>query len=125
MQAVLVTLYVKPPRDWEAVDAWVRTALLRRLVDESRRPWNRDRLVEAVPERAEPDAPDAGERMQVLAALRTLPTMQRAVLVLRFWDDLSVTQTADALRIGEGTVKSHTSRGLASLRIVLDERTTS
>jgi RNA polymerase sigma factor (sigma-70 family) len=60
--------------------------------------------------------------MEMLAALRTLPTMQRAVLVLRFWDDLSVTQTAAALRVGEGTVKSHTSRGLASLRTALDER---
>lgn len=123
VQAVLVTLYVKPPRDWSAVDAWVRTALLRRLIDESRKPWNRDRLVGAVPERAEPDGPDAAVRLEMLAALRSLPTMQRAVLVLRFWDDLSVAQTAQALRLGEGTVKSHTSRGLASLRTSLEQRT--
>ena len=123
VQSVMVTLYAKPPRNWDAVDAWVRTALLRRLVDEARRPWNSDRLVDAVPERPEPDPPDAGQRMEVLAALRALPTMQRAVLVLRFWDDLSVAQTAQALRVGEGTVKSHTSRGLASLRTALGERT--
>jgi len=49
---------------------------------------------------------------------------QRAVVVLRFWDDLSVHDTAAALDISEGTVKSHTARGLAALRLSL-ERTPS
>jgi DNA-directed RNA polymerase specialized sigma24 family protein len=45
--------------------------------------------------------------------------MQRKVVVLRHWLGLSVAETAQELRIGEGTVKSHSSRGLAALRSVL------
>lgn len=119
VQAVLIALYVHPPRDWEAVDGWVRTALMRRVIDESRRPWRRERPVEALP-----DTPmlqhDSAERMALLDALRTLPIRQRAVVVLRFWDDLSVQDTAAALDISEGTVKSHSSRGLAALRLTLE-----
>ena len=60
---------------------------------------------------------DLGEQMAVLDALRALPKRQRAVVVLRFWDDLSVGETAVALDISEGTVKSQTARGLAALRL--------
>jgi RNA polymerase sigma-70 factor (sigma-E family) len=56
------------------------------------------------------------EREQLLAAVRTLPAGQRAVLVLRFFDDLSVADTAAALDCSEGTVKSQTSRALDRLR---------
>ena len=119
VQAVLIALYVHPPRDWVAVDGWVRTALMRKVIDESRRPWRRERPVEALP-----DTPmlqhDSAERMALLDALRTLPIRQRAVVVLRFWDDLSVQDTAAALDISEGTVKSHSSRGLAALRLTLE-----
>lgn len=119
VQAVLIALYVHPPRDWVAVDGWVRTALMRKVIDESRRPWRRERSVEVLP-----DTPllqhDSAERMALLDALRTLPVRQRAVVVLRFWDDLSVQDTAAALDISEGTVKSHSSRGLAALRLTLE-----
>ena len=60
----------------------------------------------------------------MLDALRALPKRQRAVVVLRFWDDLSVHDTAAVLDISEGTVKSHTARGLTALRLTL-ERTPS
>ncbi|GEP35889.1 hypothetical protein NSZ01_36570 [Nocardioides szechwanensis] len=55
----------------------------------------------------------------MLAALREVAPGQRAVLVLRFWEDLSVEQTAHALGVGTGNVKSQTSRGLEVLRGVL------
>lgn len=58
--------------------------------------------------------------MALLDALRSLPVRQRAVVVLRFWDDLSVQDTAAAPDISEGTVKSHSSRGLAALRLTLE-----
>lgn len=51
--------------------------------------------------------------------IRALPKRQRAVVVLHFWDDLSVHNTVDALDISEGTVKSHTARGLAALSLSL------
>jgi RNA polymerase sigma factor (sigma-70 family) len=55
-------------------------------------------------------------------ALATLPRRQREVVVLRFFADLSVAQTAATLRTSEGTVKAHTSRALAQLRRVLGEQ---
>ena len=56
------------------------------------------------------------ERHDVLAALALLPRGQRAVVVLRFYDDLTEAQTADALGITVGTVKSQTARALKALR---------
>ena len=92
--------------------------LMRRLVDESRRPWRREQPTEVLPDVAHEHT--AEERLALLDALRTLPAMQRAVVVLRYWDDLPVTETALALGISEGTVKSHASRGLAALRTHLE-----
>ncbi len=60
-----------------------------------------------------------GLRDEVIAALRVVPPGQRAVLVLRFWDDLSVEQTAAALNTSVGNVKSQSSRGLETLRKAL------
>jgi RNA polymerase sigma-70 factor (sigma-E family) len=72
-------------------------------------------------------APDAigchDERDELVRAVRALPYRQRAVVVLRFWHDLTEQQTADALGIGTGTVKSQTSRALQRLRQLLDTAT--
>jgi RNA polymerase sigma factor (sigma-70 family) len=57
----------------------------------------------------------------VQTALAQLPTRQRAVVVLRYYDDLSVAQTAQALGCTEGTVKSQTHDALARLRALLGE----
>jgi RNA polymerase sigma-70 factor (sigma-E family) len=64
------------------------------------------------------------ERQWLLAAVRRLPPGQRAVLVLRFLDDLSVAETAAALECSAGTVKSQTSRALDRIRDVLDQERT-
>lgn len=62
------------------------------------------------------------ERTMLLAALGKLPRRMRAVLVLRYWEDLSEAETAEILGCAPGTVKSQASRGLARLRDVLHER---
>jgi RNA polymerase sigma factor (sigma-70 family) len=59
--------------------------------------------------------------MRIRAALRQLPVAQRAVLVLRFYEDFSVEEVAEALGRKPGTVKSQIARGLAALRPLLDE----
>ena len=63
----------------------------------------------------------AERRTQVLDALRELPERQREVLALRYYLDLSEAQIAEALGISRGAVKSHASRGAASLRHLLED----
>ena len=58
----------------------------------------------------------------LLAALRQLPARQRAVVVLRYHDDLSEADVASTLGMAPGSVKSHASRGLAQLRTLLDQQ---
>jgi RNA polymerase sigma-70 factor (sigma-E family) len=62
------------------------------------------------------------ERETMVQAVRRLPVRQREVIVLRFFLDLSVEQTAAALGASEGTVKSHTARALARMRELLSDR---
>lgn len=100
------------------VDAYARQVLVRTFLDERRRPWRRERPAAEPPDRAAPgDAPRAvDERLALDAALRRLAPTQRATVVLRYWCDLDIRQTAAVLGISEGTVKSSSSRGLAALR---------
>lgn len=123
---VAQTAFVKLHRSWDSVrdkgalDAWMRRTVVRAVVDESRRPWRRERSTEVLPERPAV-APDdeLGTRELVLAGLRAVPPRQRAVLVLRFIEDQDVAATAAALGFSEGNVKSQTSRGLDALRRAL------
>ncbi|GAA0576958.1 SigE family RNA polymerase sigma factor [Kribbella sandramycini] len=72
-------------------------------------------------DRGAPDGSDAyAVRDQLLAALQELPPRQRAVIVLRFYEDLTEAQTAEALNCSIGTVKSQTSRGLDRLRLITE-----
>jgi RNA polymerase sigma-70 factor (sigma-E family) len=61
------------------------------------------------------------DRSAVISALAGLPARQREAIVLRFYADLSEAQTAYAMGISAGAVKSHTSRGMAALRHLLEE----
>jgi RNA polymerase sigma-70 factor (sigma-E family) len=111
-------------RDRDALDAWVRRTLVRAVVDESRRPWRRERATAEPPRETDgvPSASDAVTTRHVLVdGLRAVPPRQRAVLVLRYLDGLDVAGTAAALGCSEGTVKSQTAHGLAALRTVLGD----
>jgi RNA polymerase sigma-70 factor (sigma-E family) len=111
-------------RDRGALDAYVRRTLVRAVIDESRRPWRRERFVEELPETPHP-AGEIGDsvatRSALLDGLRVVPPRQRAVLVLRFLEGLDVSATAEALKCSEGTVKSQTARGLTALREALGD----
>jgi RNA polymerase sigma-70 factor (sigma-E family) len=109
-------------RDRAALDAWMRRTLVRGLVDESRRPWRRERATAEPTDTSVPAGSDAVATRHVLVdGLRSVPPRQRAVLVLRFLDGLDVAATAAALGCTEGTVKSQTAHGLAALRTVLGD----
>ena len=110
-------------RDRGALDAYVRSCLVRSTVDESRRPWRRERATEVLPETADSFdiASVIADRQLVQAALERVPTGQRATLVLRYFEGLDVAQAAAALNCSEGNVKSQTARGLAALKKALQD----
>jgi len=115
------TTLVKLLRHWRRVsamdqpDAYVRRILLRAWLDERRRPWRREHVTPVVPERAASTV-DSTDRLAILALLAELPPRRRAVLVLRYFCDLSVEESAEALGCSTGTVKSQTARALDTLR---------
>jgi RNA polymerase sigma-70 factor (sigma-E family) len=114
-------------RDKEALDAFVRTCLIRAYLSDVKRVWRRrERTVAEPPDLATLASTTDGAtgRMTFAAALRQLPPRQRAVLVCRYYQDLDVAATAQTLGCSEGTVKSQSARGLAKLRELLDEMTT-
>jgi RNA polymerase sigma-70 factor (sigma-E family) len=122
LQTALVKLYVAWPqvRRTGSEDAYVRRILVRASIDESRRPWRRERATDDLPDRPAPEPTGVEERAALFDALQALPPQQRAAVVLRHWLGLSVAETAAELGINEGTVKSHTSRGLAALRLTME-----
>jgi RNA polymerase sigma-70 factor (sigma-E family) len=121
VQATITSLY----RHWrraraaDSIDAYVHRMLMRKHLDEKRRGWARVRLVADPPERHAPTVASVEEREDLRVLLGQLPPAQRAVLVLRFVCDMSVQEVAAVLRCSPGNVKSHTARGLATLRRLL------
>ena len=122
LQVALVKLYVAWPRVRRhgSEEAYVRMILVRASIDEARRPWRRERPTDTLPDLAADDGASLEDRSALLDALQALPPQQRATVVLRHLEGLSVAETAREMRISEGTVKSHTARGLDALRQFLE-----
>jgi RNA polymerase sigma-70 factor (sigma-E family) len=99
-------------------EAYVRRAIVNRHISVWRR-TRRERLVAETPEGSY-DEP-RGRDDELWAALATLPPRQRAVLVLRFYEDLTEADTAAALGCTVGTVKSQRAKALRTLRVALAE----
>ena len=137
VQSTLIKLYNAWPRlgRRHLPVSYARKILLRCWLDERRQPWRRverrdvelpdgvDSIADPIADpAAEPAAVQdaAGLRTELFGLLTVLPPRQRAVLVLRYFEALSVEETAAALGCSAGTVKSQASRGLAVLRARLD-----
>ena len=109
-------------REPAAAEAYVRRTMARSSVRRWRRKWTGERPTDVLPDYPGRDPYGAADDRAALAqALGTLPRQWRAVLVLRFYDDLTEAATAEALGCPIGTVKSTTARALERLRGVLDE----
>ena len=122
-QDLVQAALLKAWRRWDrierhAAEAYVRRVMISIYLTWRRRRWHQEDVVGTLPERLTPGDPFAelDLRDSVAAALAALPPRQRAVVVLRFFDDLSEADTAVVLDCAVGTVKSQTSKALANLR---------
>jgi RNA polymerase sigma-70 factor (sigma-E family) len=119
LQTALTKTYLAWKRlgEIEAVEPYARRVLVNTATSWWRRRWHGEKPTEVLPERAAPDQLEEQlERDLLWRHVKALPARQRAVLVLRFYEDLSEAQTAALLNISAGTVKSQTSRALTTLR---------
>lgn len=121
---VVSTALVKLYRHWrrvsamDNVDGYMRQILVRAFLDERRRPWRREEPRWDVPDRQAPgESAGVADRLALTALLAELPPRRRAVLVMRYFCDMSVEETAEALGCSPGTVKSQAARALETLRV--------
>ena len=118
-QAAFARAYASWPkvRRTENPEAYVRRIVINENRNRFRRQRVAERLTDAPPEYGAPDTTtESDERAALMAALQRLGPRQRAVIVLRYWLDLTEVEAADTLNISVGTVKSQASRALATLR---------
>lgn len=100
-----------------AVEPYARRVLVNTASRWWRRRWRREHATAVLPDRPVADGTEAWvERDRIWRLITSLPVRQRAVLVLRFYEDLTEAETARLLDVSVGTVKSHTARALSSLR---------
>lgn len=134
VQTALTKMYVSWPRLTRSHThlPYARRTVLNSHIDETRRSWwRRERFTSELPEVPAQEGPegitglDEGrfgpDGQRVRAALAVLPTRMRAVVILRYWLDLSVEDSARMLGCTQGTIKSQAAKGTARLRDLLSE----
>lgn len=126
---LLQTALLKTSRHWSRLnDREAAYAYVRRVIVTTHTSWRRRRRVHEVLLDQLPEQPAGGptviEAGRALQALEGLPPRMRAVVVLRCYEGLTEAETAHALGCSLGSVKSQTSRGLARLRVLLDQAQT-
>jgi RNA polymerase sigma-70 factor (sigma-E family) len=124
LQAALERVLRRPRRVDTDLEGYLRRTMYNLAADGWRRRGNWRRKLPAVAVQAAAGAPDATEgvdlRDAIVRALRLLPPQQRAVIVLRYWEQRTETETAALLGCSVGAVKSAASRGLQRLRELAD-----
>ncbi len=127
------TTFAKVYANWGRVSsadsplAYARTILMHSFLSHRRLRRSSERPTDSFPETTSSDtwqAPDDAVRLDLLAALRQLPPRDRAVVVLRYWEDLSVARTAEVLGIRESTCRGRAARALERLRTLMPDLTT-
>jgi RNA polymerase sigma-70 factor (sigma-E family) len=117
VQTALTRLYLK----WDKVEAplaYTRKALVTAHIDSTRRRWWGERPTEVLPEvPGQEETSGVDERDVLRRLLGSLSARERAVVVLRYYCDLSEQETAESLGIPVGTVKSTSARALARMRV--------
>jgi RNA polymerase sigma-70 factor (sigma-E family) len=120
---VVQTAFAKLYLSWhkvqraESLDGYMRRIVVNEANSLWRRPWRRREVsADVLPEVARSTEYDDGRAAAVWALVCGLPPRQRAVIVLRYYEELSEAEIARVLGISEGTVKSQASRALAGLR---------
>ncbi len=119
LQEALIKTFMAWPRlrDHERVDAYVRRTIVTTSISWRRRRSFHERPSELLPEAPAADQVESLATHQVLIGhLAGLPPRQRAAIVLRYYEDLSVAQTAEVMGCSPGAVKTHVSIGLGKLR---------
>jgi RNA polymerase sigma-70 factor (sigma-E family) len=125
VQTTLAKMFVSWPkiRRRDAARAYAARTLVNTYLADKRSKRATEIITDRLPEcPVEPHAPET--RMVVLGALATLPPRARAVVVLRYWEDLSIDQVAAVLGCSPGNVKSLAAGALGKLRAVVDEALT-
>jgi RNA polymerase sigma-70 factor (sigma-E family) len=119
-QTTITKIYVnwRRVRDSDNPDAYSRTILVRVFLADRRSAWSRVRLDAEVPD-PPPRYQEESLDVDVRAAVKALPPRQRATLVLRYFCDMSVAETAEVLGCTEGTVKSQSAKAFAAMRAIL------
>ncbi|GAA3842874.1 SigE family RNA polymerase sigma factor [Streptomyces phyllanthi] len=125
VQETLGRLYVK----WGRVSrvgnpaGYAQTVLTRTFLAHQRRRSSTERATDTFPDVADPRGPhtDAPLRLTLVEALAQLPAKDRAVVVLRYWEDRSIQETADAMNASSAAVRTRCVRALARLRELLGE----